>query len=155
SGLVHQAPEHVRAPQAKGCAMDGSATERTETLRRRLLRASCLGTLACAAMATPAMAQQDVTLPTLNITSTRIGVTGAGAPGAGPTIGIVGTSTTVITAEDIERSPEQTLPAILSREPGVQVQSLFGGTNGARSVVDMRGFGASAPSNTLILINGR
>ena len=35
--------------------------------------------------------------------------------------GIVGASTTVITAEDIERSPEQTLPAILSREPGIQV----------------------------------
>src|SRR5262249_41936029 len=70
-------------------------------------------------------------------------------------IGIVGTSTTVITAEEIERSPAQTLPDILAREPGIQIQSLFGGTNGARSVVDMRGFGASAPSNTLVLINGR
>ena len=51
--------------------------------------------------------------------------------------------------------PAQSLPDILSREPGIQVTNLFGGVNGARSVVDMRGFGASAASNTLILIDGR
>ena len=33
--------------------------------------------------------------------------------------------------------------------------NLFGGVNGARSTVDMRGFGAAASSNTLVLINGR
>jgi outer membrane receptor protein involved in Fe transport len=44
---------------------------------------------------------------------------------------------------------------LLSREPGVQVTNLFGGVNGARSQVDMRGFGAAAASNTLLLINGR
>ncbi len=69
--------------------------------------------------------------------------------------GIVGASTTIITAEDIARAPAQTLPDILSREPGIQVTNLFGGVNGARSVVDMRGFGAAATSNTLVLINGR
>lgn len=87
---------------------------------------------------------QDQRLPTLNVTDTR--VFGGG---------IVGTSTSTITAEDIERSPAQTLPDILSREPGIQVTNLFGGVNAARSVVDMRGFGAAAVSNTLILINGR
>jgi iron complex outermembrane receptor protein len=120
---------------------------------------------------------QSVTLPEINVTETRLtGVgrsvgtgnqsAGSSGPVDGPpsgTIGgiavggagITGASTTVITGEDIERSPEQNLPAILSREPGVQVQSLFGGVNGARSVVDMRGFGAAANSNTLFLINGR
>ena len=83
-------------------------------------------------------------LPQINVTDTR--VFGGG---------IVGTSTSVITAEEIERSPEQTLPAILSREPGIQVTNLFGGVNAARSVVDMRGFGAAAAINTLFLINGR
>ena len=33
--------------------------------------------------------------------------------------------------------------------------NLFGSVNGARSTVDMRGFGAAAGSNTLILIDGR
>jgi iron complex outermembrane receptor protein len=79
------------------------------------------------------------------------GVSGFMARGGG----VTGASTTVISREDIERSPAQTLPDILSREPGIQVQNLFGGVNGARSVVDMRGFGAAASSNTLILINGR
>lgn len=75
---------------------------------------------------------------------------------AGPvTLGITGASTSVITAEEIARSPEQTLPGILSREPGVQVSNLFGGVNGARSTVDVRGFGATGASNTLILVNGR
>jgi iron complex outermembrane receptor protein len=94
----------------------------------------------------PARAQDGLgtLLPVLNITGTR--VFGGG---------IVGTSTTTITAEDIERAPSHSLADILSREPGLQVTNLFGGVNGARSVVDMRGFGASAVSNTLILIDGR
>jgi iron complex outermembrane receptor protein len=37
----------------------------------------------------------------------------------------------------------------------VQLTSLFGGVNGARTNVDLRGFGAFASSNTLLLINGR
>ncbi len=34
-------------------------------------------------------------------------------------------------------------------------QSFFGGVNGAKTSVDLRGFGAFATANTLILINGR
>jgi iron complex outermembrane receptor protein len=68
---------------------------------------------------------------------------------------ITGASSTVITAAEIERAPEHSLQDILSREPGVQVTNLFGGVNGARSQIDMRGFGAAAASNTLVLINGR
>jgi iron complex outermembrane receptor protein len=90
-----------------------------------------------------AQAQSVQTLPLLSVTSSRLGT------------GIVGASTSYITAEEIERSPERTLAGILSREPGVQVTNLFGAVNGARSVVDMRGFGATATSNTLVLINGR
>src|SRR5205823_4545092 len=33
--------------------------------------------------------------------------------------------------------------------------SLFGGVNGVKTSVDLRGFGAFATSNTLVLINGR
>ena len=47
------------------------------------------------------------------------------------------------------------LTEILSREPGIQTQNVFGGVNGARTTVDLRGFGAAAPSNTLVLLNGR
>lgn len=68
---------------------------------------------------------------------------------------VTGASSTVITSSEIERSPSVTLQELLSREPGVQVTNPFGGVNGARSSVDMRGFGAASASNTLVLINGR
>lgn len=69
--------------------------------------------------------------------------------------GIVGASTAVITAEDIARSPGQTIQDVLATIPGVQLQSLFGGVNGVGTTVDVRGFGAFATANTLVLINGR
>ena len=69
--------------------------------------------------------------------------------------GIVGASTTVITAQDIARSPAQTLPEIIAQVPGVQLQTLYGGVGGAQTTVDLRGFGAFATANTLLLINGR
>ncbi len=69
--------------------------------------------------------------------------------------GMAGASTTVITADEIERSPGQTLQDVLARQPGIQVQNLFGGVNGTNSTVDLRGFGAAATPNTLVLINGR
>jgi iron complex outermembrane receptor protein len=80
---------------------------------------------------------------------------GAGGTGVRQFNGIVGTSSTVITAEEIAHSPSQTLAEIIAQTPGVQLTSLFGGVNGAKTSVDLRGFGAFATSNTLILINGR
>lgn len=70
--------------------------------------------------------------------------------------GIVGASSTVITAADIAHSPSNNLPDILAQVPGVQLTSLYGSAvNGVKSSVDLRGFGAFATSNTLILVNGR
>jgi iron complex outermembrane recepter protein len=69
--------------------------------------------------------------------------------------GIVGASTTVITAADIAHSPAQTVQEIIAQAPGVQLTTLFGGVNGAQTNVDLRGFGAFATANTLVLINGR
>jgi iron complex outermembrane receptor protein len=68
---------------------------------------------------------------------------------------ITGASSSIITAAEIERSPSLTLQDILAREPGIQTTSLFGSVNGAQTSVDMRGFGITGSSNTLVLINGR
>jgi iron complex outermembrane receptor protein len=68
---------------------------------------------------------------------------------------ITGASSTVITSDEIRRSPGHTVQDVLAREPGVQMRSLFGGVNGAGTSVDLRGFGAAGISNTLVLINGR
>jgi len=60
----------------------------------------------------------------------------------------------VITAQDIERSGARNVTELLRGRAGIQVSDLFGdGSSGA--VFDMRGFGATAGSNTLILIDGR
>lgn len=69
--------------------------------------------------------------------------------------GVVGASTTVITRQDLERAPDNTVADILARETGIQTSSFYGGVNGTGTSVDMRGFGITGASNTLILINGR
>jgi iron complex outermembrane receptor protein len=113
----------------------------------------------------------EITLPKIDV-STRIrrapaargpastisAVTAPSEPAAGnpvADIGIVGASTSVITARDIEQSPNQSLPDILSQQTGVQIQHLVGGTAGSRDAVDLRGFGAFSQSNVLVLVNGR
>ncbi|MGH6790746.1 MAG: TonB-dependent receptor [Pseudolabrys sp.] len=108
------------------------------------LRSLC-GALAPALLVAASAAAQDSPqkLPTIDVTASRLGG------------GIVGASTTVITAEDIARAPDATLQDLLGRVPGIQTWSTFGGVNGAGTVVDIRGFGATAASNTLVLINGR
>ena len=41
----------------------------------------------------------------------------------------------------------ETLQDVLSVQPGIQTQSVYGGVGGAGTVVDLRGFGAAATSN--------
>jgi iron complex outermembrane receptor protein len=130
------------------------------------------------------LAQEDdtITLPNVTVTGTRLvpgpgrGPARSGRPSgttstqaepapptseesapSGPVAGtiVTGVSTTVITRAEIERSPGQTVQDLLAREPGVQVTNLYGSVNGTGSTVDMRGFGATSTSNTLVLINGR
>lgn len=61
---------------------------------------------------------------------------------------------TVLTAEDISRSPAHSLPEILALEAGVSLRSLYG-NHAVRSTLDIRGFGATSAQNTLILLDGR
>ena len=68
---------------------------------------------------------------------------------------MVAAPTTVIEFESLENAPTLTLPDVLASESNVQVQDLFGGPGGAGATVDLRGYGAPAKSNTLILLNGR
>jgi len=95
--------------------------------------------------ASNAAAQNNaVVLPPIDVSWSRIGSTG-----------IVGASTSVITSQDIERSPSQSLPDILAQQVGVQVTHVTGSPTGVNDMVDVRGFGAFAQSNVLVLVNGR
>lgn len=59
----------------------------------------------------------------------------------------------VISRQDIRESGARSVAEILQARGGVQVTDLFG--DGSVSSVDMRGFGAAAAQNVLILVNGR
>ena len=138
-----------------------------QATRRTPLGLALLGTLFAGSVITCAALAQDATLPEINVNATRLGNTGGNAGGGvvatgtgvavapAPNIGIVGASTTVITKEDIAHAPNQTIQEIIATAPGVQLTNLYGAVNGTGSVVDLRGFGAFASSNTLFLVNGR
>ncbi|MCG6909096.1 MAG: TonB-dependent receptor [Deltaproteobacteria bacterium] len=59
---------------------------------------------------------------------------------------------TVITAEDIEEAPSDNLIDLLDREVGINARSLQG--TDRQAVVDMRGMGATAVSNVVIMVDG-
>lgn len=60
----------------------------------------------------------------------------------------------VITRDDIRRSPANNLPDLLKSSAGLNVTSLYG-SFGIDSSVDLRGFGDTANSNTLVLLDGQ
>ena len=63
-------------------------------------------------------------------------------------------STTVLSADDIERSAARTLPELLQEQVGFNMRDLFG-NNAAQTTIDLRGYGATGAQNTLILLDGR
>jgi len=63
-------------------------------------------------------------------------------------------SISVITSDDIEKSGARNVAELLRGRAGIQVSDMFGdGSSGV--VFDLRGFGATASSNTLIMVDGR
>ncbi|MEK6245822.1 MAG: TonB-dependent receptor, partial [Pseudomonadota bacterium] len=63
-------------------------------------------------------------------------------------------STTVISADDIQKSAARTLPELLQEQVGITMKDFYG-NNGALTSIDLRGFGVTGPQNTLIVLDGR
>jgi iron complex outermembrane receptor protein len=63
-------------------------------------------------------------------------------------------STTVITADDIQKSAARTIPELLQEQVGITTKDFFG-NNASNTSVDLRGFGVTGGQNTLILLDGR
>jgi outer membrane receptor protein involved in Fe transport len=59
---------------------------------------------------------------------------------------------TVITREDIEQAPSNNVVDLLNREAGINLRSLFG--NDKQAVIDVRGMGATAGSNIVVMVDG-
>lgn len=63
------------------------------------------------------------------------------------------TAITVIDQKTIEESNANSVAELLRGQAGIHVTDFFG--DGSQATIDLRGFGSSAGSNTLILIDGR
>ena len=96
---------------------------------------------ALAAFSSPAFSQHD---DPIVVTATRFSEDARRLPA----------STTVITADDIQKSAARTLPELLQEQVGITMKDFFG-NNGSNTSVDLRGFGVTGPQNTLILLDGR
>ena len=68
---------------------------------------------------------------------------------------IVGSQTYIIDREFIQSYPSKSIPELIAKLPGVKIKDLRGGGLGASQSIDIRGFGDTASSNSLILLNGQ
>lgn len=68
-------------------------------------------------------------------------------------ISSVPANVTVVTEKDIKNSTAYNIPELLKQKAGVHVSDISG--NQRNYTVDLRGFGETAPLNTLVLVDGR
>src|SRR5690242_14774454 len=94
----------------------GGAGRRGADMRcARQWTGSCVALAAGSLWLLAGAAQAQQVLPEIPVTVSRFGT------------GITGASSTVITREDLQRAPQNSLSDILSREAGVQTSSFYGG----------------------------
>ncbi|MBO9327872.1 TonB-dependent receptor [Achromobacter xylosoxidans] len=103
------------------------------------------GALLCSAPAIAAAQQTDASAPELD----PVTVTAQRVPTDGRTLPV---SISVISARDIEASSARTMQDLLSTQAGIHLLNTTGSSDNA--IVDLRGFGITGASNTLILIDG-
>lgn len=110
------------------------------------MRQTSLSLALCAVFASPACAETlpDFVAETVVVTPSRF---------AEPD-GVRSANVTVITRQQIEQNPATTLPEILADYAGIGARDLYG-NQASNSTVDIRGFGAAAGQNTLVLVDGR
>lgn len=116
-----------------------------------LAQAACLagmlGTLACAVQAqAPAAPRQDTGEPT------RLPQVFVSAPSPDHSLRRTPHGVSVITAGEIERSGARSIAELLGRQANLNLQSYFGSDKNAG--IDLRGMGATAGSNVLVLLDG-
>jgi len=69
---------------------------------------------------------------------------------------ISGSSNIVIDRKDLEKHENTPIHDILDLESGIKSRSIYGSnSSGSKTTLDIRGMGAQAKSNVLILINGQ
>jgi iron complex outermembrane receptor protein len=97
-----------------------------------------------------AFAQEEKKPPTSPVTMEEVVVTGTRFEEKAERIPA---NVTVIGEKEIANANAKNVPDLLRSQEGIVVRDLLG--NGKTTQVDLRGFGESAPSNTLVLLDGR
>ena len=87
--------------------------------------------------------EEEVTLEKVVVTATR----------DAEEVRKIPANVTVITKEQIKEAQVETVVDLLRDQVGVVVKDVYG--NGKSATVDVRGFGETAPPNTLVLVDGR
>ena len=69
---------------------------------------------------------------------------------------IIGSSNITIDRDELEEYPDKLLHEIIKTRSGITSRSIYGSSSsGSKTTLDIRGMGAQAKSNVLILINGQ
>jgi len=69
---------------------------------------------------------------------------------------IPGSSSIIIEGSELEKSKNLPLHSILDKKNGIKSRSIYGSnSSGSKTTIDIRGMGAQAKSNVLILVNGQ
>ncbi|HEX5126554.1 MAG TPA: TonB-dependent receptor [Rhodocyclaceae bacterium] len=114
---------------------------RFQTRRAHIACAATVGCIFSICFFSKAFA--DTMLDPVVVTATRFAEANSAAP----------TSVTVIDHDEIESSPGLTIVDVLKTRAGIDVRSLYGPL-AVDASVDLRGFGETATSHTLVLLDG-
>ena len=69
---------------------------------------------------------------------------------------IIGSSNIIINQKDLKEYKNTPIQDILDQKTGIKSRSIYGSnSSGSKTTIDIRGMGAQAKSNVLILINGQ
>lgn len=99
-----------------------------------------------------AFAQSQVKLKQIVVTPSRTNSKWLSYPDSATSLRAT-KSVDVITQDQIKMSGARNVPALLRDQVGIEVHEYLG--NGKAAIVDIRGFGETAASNVLVLVNGR
>jgi iron complex outermembrane receptor protein len=113
-------------------------------MREKTMKKSTIASLIGLAFTSPVFAAETINLEDVIVTASRFN------EGSSPSTA----NLKVITKEEIKNSPALSIPDVLRMQAGLNITNLYG-NQGIDATVDSRGFGDSATTNTLILLDGQ
>lgn len=131
---------HQNRPQPAGTL---AVAQGSPSMSSTILRAAVCALPACLLLPASHLRAEEVMAPVV-VTATRFADPDPRIPA----------NISVITRDDIRTTPALNLPDLLATRAGVNVSTMYGPL-GIDATVDIGGFGVTATSNTLILVDGQ